>query len=439
MAAAATAGVNQQADEAMPEGVMLSTSDELTVEALRAHSTDASGRNGDVDDDMASVATSAVSYESTIHGHQRRIQRGMSRRDVQAALKHGQRYQDNSNSCFRFRHQATVIVTAADQHTVVTTYREGGDKTSAAAACWPCNSEMQLEQLEQYLGDLTLESARGAVAEWLSAGCDLADFGHAALSAADALLKQRHRRLNQRFPGRGDAAVMLDVEAVVAEIVAALEKSPAEPEGSYYIAKAEDESKEAEDEWLLSHKEAPALRSLRDPAAAARAFEAAAAEALISGDKFVEMALLPFDPQVALELFHASMALRSWPPATTTTITTTTTTVDDRATWVRLLFACACVLMRPAIIIVSTDPAAAAAAAIAAAMFTEAEEVGTTAAFDVAFKVCSHDLTVRAAPRAHNLPRLVSMSAQTALSAHIAVYPHRRALYPVPCALHRRP
>ena len=79
-------------------------------------------------DDAISVATSAVSYNSTYHSRMRREQRSVTQREIQAALKHGWRDQIVDyrpfGSGIRFKHeyQGVVVITAQDLRTVISTW-----------------------------------------------------------------------------------------------------------------------------------------------------------------------------------------------------------------------------------------------------------------------------------------------------------------------------
>eukprot|EP00326_Haptolina_ericina_P003247 CAMPEP_0181202832 /NCGR_PEP_ID=MMETSP1096-20121128/19058_1 /TAXON_ID=156174 ORGANISM="Chrysochromulina ericina, Strain CCMP281" /NCGR_SAMPLE_ID=MMETSP1096 /ASSEMBLY_ACC=CAM_ASM_000453 /LENGTH=363 /DNA_ID=CAMNT_0023293383 /DNA_START=322 /DNA_END=1410 /DNA_ORIENTATION=- len=73
-------------------------------------------------DETASVATSAISYRSTRHSHDRREQRHVDQHDIKAVLKHGLR--EPSRRGFQFEYNGLVVITAADQKRIVTTYRK---------------------------------------------------------------------------------------------------------------------------------------------------------------------------------------------------------------------------------------------------------------------------------------------------------------------------
>ena len=76
-------------------------------------------------DDVRSVATSAVTYISTLHSRVRRDQYAISQREIQAAVKHGWRDQriDDDRISIHFEYEGVVAVMATDMKTLVTTWR----------------------------------------------------------------------------------------------------------------------------------------------------------------------------------------------------------------------------------------------------------------------------------------------------------------------------
>ena len=75
-------------------------------------------------DDVISVATSAVSYNSTFHSGIRLKQRSISPREIQRAIKHG--WPDQTVEPFlriKFEYQGVAVITAPDMKTVITTWR----------------------------------------------------------------------------------------------------------------------------------------------------------------------------------------------------------------------------------------------------------------------------------------------------------------------------
>ena len=79
------------------------------------------------DDDgasVASVATSCVSYVSTMHSTQRREEREIAERDIQHVLKHGKasaRHSCNANGpTWIFEHDGIKVITGGDMKTVIT-------------------------------------------------------------------------------------------------------------------------------------------------------------------------------------------------------------------------------------------------------------------------------------------------------------------------------
>ena len=95
------------------------------------------------DDDARSVATSAFSYRSTSHSHNRREQRSVTQLEIKATLKHGlpelQTGMGNKTGAhrFKFEHQGVVVITTRDMKTVVTTWRSANSnlRTEVHAAC----------------------------------------------------------------------------------------------------------------------------------------------------------------------------------------------------------------------------------------------------------------------------------------------------------------
>ena len=344
----------------------------LTTDNLRTHH--AEPARDDDNDSNSSLATSDHCYESTRHFRKRLLQRDISVKEIQSVLKHG-RCEQVRDGAHLFRHDGLVVVTDVKTKAVITTWRDQG--ATPLAACWPADAEAKLGLLENCLGDSVMQMARAAVAACLScssAATDLDDDG--VFSATDALLKQRARRLTARFAVQPSAEH--SIRAVMAAVVAVVARSPADPMDAYFSGEGVDTATDEEAKWLLPSIEVlrPVARAA-DPEAAARACEAAAAEALIIGDSFVEMSLLPFDAATALSLLRASMALRTWAP---------TDDCDENKTgWSALLFRYACLRMRPALT-TTFSTTEAAASALAASIFTEAESAGTASAFDVAFQ-----------------------------------------------------
>ena len=76
-------------------------------------------------DDAHSVATSAVTYISTLHSRERRDEYAISQREIRAAIKHGWRDQriDGARISIHFEYEGVVAVMATDMKTLIETWR----------------------------------------------------------------------------------------------------------------------------------------------------------------------------------------------------------------------------------------------------------------------------------------------------------------------------
>ena len=85
------------------------------------------------DDDNMSVATSAVTIESTQHLRQREEQRGIDRRELQQAVKHGNRVVDRATGNIHFHYNGVCYVTDATAKVGITSWVEDGAQADRPA------------------------------------------------------------------------------------------------------------------------------------------------------------------------------------------------------------------------------------------------------------------------------------------------------------------
>ena len=117
------------------------------------------------DEDAFSVATSAISYRSTQHSHNRRGERFITSREIRGVLKHGLREPDRDGK-FRYQYLGVVVIMAQDQRTVVTTYRA-------------TETEVRSDSLIKCLAAFD-----GPNGEWLNSG---GPFGSSAITLVQAV------------------------------------------------------------------------------------------------------------------------------------------------------------------------------------------------------------------------------------------------------------
>ena len=83
--------------------------------------------------------TSAVTLISHAHGRERRAERGIQRRELQAAIKHGEKVAANpgrrGEKRWRFTHQGVVYITDETMRHEITSWRlDGGEAVAEAEA-----------------------------------------------------------------------------------------------------------------------------------------------------------------------------------------------------------------------------------------------------------------------------------------------------------------
>ena len=93
---------------------------------------DAAGGSGGrpIDAQANSLATSDVTLVSHTHGRDRRAERGIDRRDLQAAVKHGRKERANPGPCgqarYRFTYKGVVYITDESCRHEITSWRDDG-------------------------------------------------------------------------------------------------------------------------------------------------------------------------------------------------------------------------------------------------------------------------------------------------------------------------
>jgi len=191
----------------------------------------------------------------------------------------------------------------------------------------------------------------------------------AVASVAAPLLIQRTKRQVERF---GVAHHRAEVTALVANLVAAVEREATNAEVAYFSAATDEMAPDDAGDYNTVALRHDVIEM--QPIAAARACAAAAAEALISHDSFLPtMSLLPPDYASAKVLFDAAAALRAGSLES-----------DDEVAKVELakiLFACACVRMQSA----CCDAAASSAATTSASHMAKTRKNRTSATFKASF------------------------------------------------------
>ena len=86
------------------------------------------------DDDTMSVATSAVTIESTQHLREREAERGIDRRELQSAIKHGTCTMDEATGHLQYRHNGVCYVTDATGKVGITSWVEDASDRSVTAS-----------------------------------------------------------------------------------------------------------------------------------------------------------------------------------------------------------------------------------------------------------------------------------------------------------------
>ena len=113
----------------------------LSREVLAAR--DADLPHGAPDDETASVATSAISIDSTMHLRERLDQRGINRRELQEAVKHGTRSVDETTGHVQFRHGGVVFVNDASGKVGLTAWAESAAAVAAEKLAATITAEIQ--------------------------------------------------------------------------------------------------------------------------------------------------------------------------------------------------------------------------------------------------------------------------------------------------------
>ena len=120
-----SSSTSQRSTAYVPPHLRSVASTDLTSANLRSQ--EGGHARAQPEDDAISVATSAVSYNSTYHSRMRREQRSVSQREVQAALKHGWRdqivdYRFGSGIRFKHEYQGVIVITAQDLQTIISVW-----------------------------------------------------------------------------------------------------------------------------------------------------------------------------------------------------------------------------------------------------------------------------------------------------------------------------
>lgn len=114
-------------DPDKPHGQNLTSSniEKLCAEFKHTQLGDPAARFDSEEEDTASVvsrATSTYTVLSTLHGRERKRERGVTTRDLQEAIKHGTKVQSHSGR-WKYTHKGVVYVTDRNSRVVITTWR----------------------------------------------------------------------------------------------------------------------------------------------------------------------------------------------------------------------------------------------------------------------------------------------------------------------------
>lgn len=125
-----------------PEAALISLLP-LSDESLRNLScevdavSDKSSRGATWDHAQSSAATSDISFESTKHSRERCVQRGVGRREVQAALKHGTRRPSSNQGSWRVEHHGVIVAGSGESPRKVHTVMRKEGRLLGPGHCWP--------------------------------------------------------------------------------------------------------------------------------------------------------------------------------------------------------------------------------------------------------------------------------------------------------------